>query len=43
MNISDFEKFKEEVPSKEKFCSLITVKKISGKEYDHALNVWNKF
>ena len=41
--MSNFEKFKEEVPSKEKFYSSLTDKKICGKEYDHVLNVWNKF
>ena len=37
--MSDFEKFKEELPSKEKFHSLLTGKKISDKEYKHVLNV----
>ena len=41
--MSDFEKFKEKLPSKEKFYSSLTGKKISGKEYKHVLNVWNKF
>ena len=41
--MTDFEKFKEKLPSKEKFHSLLTGKKISNKEYDHVLNVWNKF
>ena len=31
--ISDFEKLKEEFPSKEKFYSLLTGKTISDKEY----------
>ena len=31
------------MPSKEKFNSSLTGKKISDKEYDHVLNVWNKF
>ena len=31
--MSDFEKFKEELPSKEKFYSPITDRKISEKEY----------
>ena len=39
----DFEKFKEELPSKEKFYSSLTDRKISGKEYENVLNVWNKF
>ena len=40
--MSDFEKFKEELPSKEKICSL-TDRKISDKEYEHVPNIWNKF
>ena len=32
--MSDFEKFKEEFPSKGK---------VSDKEYEHVLNIWNKF
>ena len=39
----DFEKFKEQLPSKEKFYSSLTGKKISNKEYEHVLKVWNKF
>ena len=31
--MSDFEKFKEQFPSKEKFYSLLTSKKISDEEY----------
>ena len=38
-----FEKFKEELASKEKFYSSLTGKTISDKEYEHALKVWNKF
>ena len=41
--MSNFEKFKEQLPSKEKFYSFLTGNKISGKEYDHVLKVWNKF
>ena len=41
--MSELEKFKEELPSKEKFHSLLTERKISDKEYKHVLNVWNKF
>ena len=37
--MSDFEKFKKELPSKEKFYSSLTVRKISDKEYEHVLNV----
>ena len=42
-NMSDFEKFKEELPSKEKFYSSLTDKKVSDKEYEHVFNVWKKF
>ena len=41
--MSDFEKFEEEWPSKEKFYSSLTDKKNNDKEYEHVLNVWNKF
>ena len=41
--MSDFEKFKEELPSKVKFYSLLTDKKISGKESEDVINIWNKF
>ena len=41
--MSDFEKFKEVLPSKEKFYSSLTGKKIIDKEYKHVLNVWKKF
>ena len=41
--ISDFEKFKEELPRKEKFYSSLTSKKIKDKEYEHVLDVWKKF
>ena len=33
--MSDFEKFKEELLSKEKFYSSLTDRKITDKEYDH--------
>ena len=39
----DFEKLKEELPSKEKFYSSLTDRKSCEKEYEHVLNVWNKF
>ena len=32
--MSDFEKFKEELPSKEKFHSSLTDRKITSKEYE---------
>ena len=41
--MSDFEKFKEQLPSKETFYSSLTGKKISDREYKHVLKVWNKF
>ena len=40
--MSDFEKLKEELPSKEKFYSSLTNTKITDKEFEHVLNVWNK-
>ena len=40
--MSDFEKFKEELPGKEKFYNSLIDRKITGKEYKHGLNVWNK-
>ena len=40
---TDFEKFKEELPRKEKFYSSLTDKNIGHKEYEHVLNVWKKF
>ena len=42
-HMSDFEKFEEQLPSREKLYSLLTGKKISDKEYEHVLNVSNKF
>ena len=33
--MSDFKKFKKELRNEEKFYSLLTGKKISGKEYKH--------
>ena len=41
--MNDFKKFKEELPSKVKFYSLLTGKKICDKEYEYVLKVWNKF
>ena len=37
----DFEKFKEELPSKGKFYSSLTNRKIDDKEYEHVLNFLN--
>ena len=36
------EKFKGEFPTNKKCYSSLTGKNISEKEYEHALNVWNK-
>ena len=41
--MSDFEKFKEELRSKENLFSSLTNRNITGKEYEHVLNVWKKF
>ena len=41
--ISCFEKFKEELPGKENFYSLLIDRRISDKEYEHVLNFWKKF
>ena len=41
--MTDFKKFKEQLPSKEKFHGSLTGKKISNKEYDNVLKAWNKF
>ena len=41
--MSDFEKFKEELPSKEKFYNSLTDRKIGDKEYEHVLNERKKF
>ena len=40
--MSHFEKFKEELPGKEKFYRSLTDRKISDKEYEYVLNVWKK-
>ena len=41
--MSHFENFKGELPTKEKFYSLLTDIKNSDKEYEHVLNACNKF
>ena len=41
--MSDFGKFKEQLPSKEKLYSLLTGKEVSGKEHEYVLKVWDKF
>ena len=40
--MSDFENFKEELPSNGKFYNSLTDRKITGNEYEHVLNAWNK-
>ena len=35
--MTDFKKFKEELPSKEKFYRSLTGKNISDKKYEHVL------
>ena len=41
--MSDFKKFKERLPSKKKFYSQLTSKKLVKKEDNHVLKVWDKF
>ena len=41
--MSGFRKFKEKFPSKNKFYSFLTDKKIRNKEYEHVLKIWNNF
>ena len=41
--VTDFDKFKEELPSKEKFYNLLTDRKITDKEYENVINVFKKF
>ena len=41
--LSDFENFKEELPSRENFYSPLTKRKITDNEYEHALIDCNKF
>ena len=42
MNLSlcNFEKVKDKLPSRERFYSPLTNRKINEKEYEHVLNVW---
>ena len=42
-HMNDFEKFKKDLPSKERFYSSLTRRKITGKEYKYFLHVPNKF
>ena len=41
--MTHFEKFKEQLRNKEKFSSSLTGKRISDKEHEHVLKVYNKF
>ena len=41
--MSSFEKSKDELLIKEKFYSSLTCKKISDKEYEYVLKIWNAF
>ena len=43
MKMCDFEKFRETLPSKNKFYVLLSGKGISDKEHQYVLKVWNKF
>ena len=40
--MSDYEKFKEELHSKENFSSSLKDRNITDKEYEHVFNVWKK-
>ena len=40
--MSDSEKFKKELPCKEKFDTFLAGRKFTDKEYESILNVWNK-
>ena len=41
-HIRNYEKFKEQLPNREKFCSFLTSKKNSDKDYEHVLKSWNE-
>ena len=41
--MSNFEKSKDQLPTKENFYSFTTDRKIADSEYEHVLNVWNKY
>ena len=40
--MSDIEKFKSKLPSKEKYYSFLTDTKIDDKEYEHVRIVWKR-
>ena len=42
-DMSNFEKFLEELPSKENFYSSLTDRKNSDKEYEQVFNIWTIF
>ena len=41
--ISNLEGLKEEFPRRERIYNSLTGRKITDKEYEHFINVWNKF
>ena len=41
--MDSFKKFKEQLPSKEDFYSILNDEHISDEDYQHAQNVWKKF
>ena len=41
--MSNFEKSNDQLPTKENFYSFPTGRKIADNEYEHVLNVWNKY
>ena len=41
--MDSFDKFKEQLPPKEEFYSILNDKHIKDEDYKHAQNVWNKF
>ena len=40
--MSGFEKFRQGLPSKDKFYSSLMIKRIIDEDYELALKVWNK-